>query len=686
MKSRLALFVLILAACTQTPQKPAVNPVAATPAVPAVSATAAAAPATAETVRRYDFLMGAGKAGEETVSVNGTTRTAHFEFNDRGRGPKIDSTIETNSRLIPLSITSKGNDYYKAAVEETFANGTWSSNAEKGSSANHDAVYVSMNGTPEEGGILAKALLAAPDHKLPLLPAGEATIRKLGDTTVEHDGHRQHVTCYAVTGLDFTPSLLWLDDANEMFASVSSWSSIIREGWGKETAQKLIDAQKTWSDADALKRTARLTHKPGSGAILVTNARLFDPATKTSTPGMSILVHGNKIERIGSDGSIHPAYPTEIIDAKGRSVLPGLWNMHKHMSEDQGLLDIANGVTSARDLGNDVDTVVELKKKWGADEAIGPRLILAALIDGTSPYTGPTKLIVDSEDDFRKVIDKVAPLGFEQTKIYSSIKPELVPFIAKTSHDRGLRVSGHIPSGMYADDAVRAGYDEIQHANFLFLNFFRDVKETRTPQRFTSVAERAATLDLNSPEVRAFIELLKEHKTVSDPTVSIFEEMFTSRRGEISPGYVTVADRLPSQVRRGFLSGGLPVPDGMDQRYKDSFRKMLALVKLMHDNGITIVAGTDSMPGFALHRELELYVQAGIPAPEVLRIATLGAATVMHRADTLGSIEPGKLADLIIVDGDPATNISDIRKVVTVVKDGLIYQPAEIDRELGIKP
>src|SRR5258706_573774 len=345
--------------------------------------------------------MGPNKTNQETVSVNGTTRTAHFEFNDRGRGPKIDSTIETNSRLIPVAITSKGNDYYKAAVDESFANGAWSSNAEKGSSPNHDAVYVSMNGTPEEGGILAKALLA--------------------------------------------------------------------------------------------------------------------------TPGMSILVRGNKIERVGPDRTIQPVYATEVIDAKGRTVLPGLWDMHQHMSEDQGLLDIANGVTSARDLGNDVDTIVELKKKWGADEAIGPRLMLAALIDGTSPYTGPTKLIVDSEDDFCKVIDKVAPLGFEQTKIYSSIKPELVPFIAKTSHDRGMRVSGHIPSGMYADDAVRAGYDEIQHANFLFLNFFRDVKETRTPARFTSVAERAATLDLDSPEVRAFIQLLKEHKTVSDPTVSIFE-------------------------------------------------------------------------------------------------------------------------------------------------------------------
>src|SRR5207247_219416 len=162
----------------------------------------------------------------------------------------------------------------------------------------------------------------------------------------------------------------------------------------------------------------------------------------------------------------------------------------------------------------------------------------------------------------------------------------------------GLRVDAPCARGRRAEEAVRAGYDEIQHANMLFLNFFKDVKDTRTPARFTSVAERAATLDLNSAEVRAFIELLKERKTVSDPTVSIFEDMFTSRKGTISPDWVAIADRMPAQVRRGFLTGGLPVPDGMDQRYRDSFKNMLALVKLMYDNGITIVAGTDSLPGF----------------------------------------------------------------------------------------
>ena len=119
--------------------------------------------------------------------------------------------------------------------------------------------------------------------------------------------------------------------------------------------------------------------------------------------------------------------------------------------------------------------------------------------------------------------------------------------------------------------------------------------------------------------MQAFLDLLREKKIVIDPTVSIFEGMFTSRKGTMSPSYESIADRLPPQVRRGFLSGGLPVPEGMDRRYRDSFQNVLAMVKALYDNHIPIVAGTDAMAGFSLHRELELYVQAGIPPAEVLR-------------------------------------------------------------------
>ena len=154
----------------------------------------------------------------------------------------------------------------------------------------------------------------------------------------------------------------------------------------------------------------------------------------------------------------------------------------------------------------------------------------------------------------------------------------------------------------------------------------------------------------------------------------------------MSPGMAPVASRLPAQIRRGFLAGGLPVPPGMDQRYRDSYKAMLRMLKLLYDSGQPIVAGTDAIAGFALHRELEDYVTAGIPAPKVLQLATLGAARVMKHDRETGSIAPQKAADLILVDGDPATTISDIRRVVTVIKAGTLYDAAALYQALGVAP
>jgi imidazolonepropionase-like amidohydrolase len=614
--------------------------------------------------------MGGRKAGTETVVVEGSTRTVDFEFNDRGRGPKTHTVLTSGGNAITASLHTSGNDYFKVPVDETFANGAWSNGAEKGSAAS--GFFVSMYGPPEETAVLARALLAAPGNHMPLLPAGEASIRKVGELPVSAVGHSQHVTCYEISGLGFTPSPVWLDDHDELFASASSWSSVIADGWDSVVPQ-LLKAQDGWRDETVVREAARLMRVPAGGGIVITNARLFDPVTLLTTLGTTIVIRGNRIESVGT--SIAVPNGLEHLDAAGRTVIPGLWDMHTHNSADDGLLNLSNGITSVRDLANDTDFLLDLRKKIDSGAAIGPRIVLAGIIDGPGKYAGPTKVLVDTEAQAREAVENYAKLGYEQIKIYSSVRPELVPFIARLAHEHGMRVSGHVPAFMRAEDAVRAGYDEIQHINFLFLNFWPDIQDTRTPVRFTAVAERAATLDLNSPEVKAFIELLREHKTVIDPTVSVFEGMFVSRKGTMSPSYAAIADRLPPQVRRGFLTGGLPVPDGMDQRYRDSFRNLLAMVKALYDAHVPIVAGTDAMAGYTLARELELYVEAGIPPAEVLRIATLGAAKVMKHDDQLGSVATGKLADLVIIDGDPAANISDVRKVVTVIKDGKVFDP-----------
>jgi imidazolonepropionase-like amidohydrolase len=128
------------------------------------------------------------------------------------------------------------------------------------------------------------------------------------------------------------------------------------------------------------------------------------------------------------------------------------------------------------------------------------------------------------------------------------------------------------------------------------------------------------------------------------------------------------------------------VPEGKDERYRDSAKALLRMIKMLYDAGVPLVAGTDAMPGFSLHRELELYAEAGIPAGDVLRIATLGAARVMKRDTELGSIAPGKLADIILIDGDPARRVTDIRRVSLVVKDGNVYEPDALYKSIGVRP
>jgi hypothetical protein len=629
--------------------------------------------------RRSTVLMSGNKAGTQVVTARGNDLAVDFEYTDRGRGPKTHTVMKLRDAM-PVLTQTTGNDYLKQKVEERFAieNGTatWKNTAESGQDA-PGKLYASMYGPPEETGVLANALLRS-GGKLPLAGGGEASIRKVGDATLRGT----HVTAYEISGFGLSPFEVWLDDANHFFAAGGSWFMTIREGFEGDTKQ-LIDAQDASERERGKVLAATLTHRPQNDRLVVTNARVFDPRTGGIADGMTIVVEGNRIVSVSPGTAVTPT--GEVIDARGKTALPGLWDMHVHLGETDAVLDIASGITSARDLGNDTDTLLELKRKIESGEAIGPRLVLAGLIDGRGPYQGPTKFLVDNEDEGRAAIDFFASHGYEALKIYSSIKPELVPFLARYAHEKGFRVQGHIPAGMTASQAVDAGYDEIQHANMLFLNFWPEVKETRTPARFTEVANRALNLDLNSAEVRAFLEKLKAHSVAIDPTVNVFEGMFTARAGSISPSFAMVADRLPPQVRRGLLTGGLPVPDGKDTDYRASFQRMLDLVKVAHDAGITIVAGTDDFAGFALHRELELYVLAGIPPADVLRIATLVPAQLLKREKDLGTIEPGKLADFILVDGDPTLNISDIRKVSTVVKDGKVYDSKAVYAALGIR-
>lgn len=655
-----------------------------------VTAIAAHAASPAET--RYAILIAGNKAGYETSTKNPDgSMQFYYEFNDRGRGPKITERIVLDKNGMPTQIDNSGVDYYKAAVEEHFSlkegKATWKNRAEQGGREVPDsAFYISISGVPEESAILARALLKMKDP-LRLLPAGKATIEKRGELKVQANGKSRVVVQYGISGLDFSPSPVWLDRDGNFFASVSgAFFAVIPEGW-ESVAESLAKAQDDFDNQRVAALAKAVGHKP-SGPFAFVHANLFDTETLTNHPRSTILLTGNKIAAVGDDGAVKLPPGTEIMDVTGQTVMPGLWDMHVHLSPpNDGILNLAAGVTTVRDMANDTDRLLEMRSKFDDGTWIGPRVLMAGFLDGRGPYAGPTKVFADSEDEARKAIDNYAKLGYVQIKMYSSIKPELVPKIAEMAHGRGMRVSGHVPAFMTAEQFVKDGADEIQHMNFIFLNFmFDQVKDTRGPARFTEVAAHGAEIDPSSPQVKSMIQLFQEHKTVLDPTLNIFEGMFTDRPGKISTVYAPIANRVPAQVRRQFFYGGLDVPTGMDQRYQDSFRQMLKMTKALYDAGIPIVAGTDALSGFSLHRELELYVQAGIPAPKVLQLATLGAARVMKRDQEFGSVAAGKYADLIVIDGDPTEQISELRHISSVVKDGVVYRTPPLSATVGITP
>jgi imidazolonepropionase-like amidohydrolase len=636
------------------------------------------------------LTMGAPSGQQATWTTADGKLHAFFQFNDRGRGPKTTTVLTVDANGFPTSEITDGNDYLKADVHEEFSidagNARWKNKAEQGQRKLAGSnFYVSMYGPPEESALLVRAALAN-EGKLALLPEGEARVTKVQESDVEAARKKQRVTLYSVIGLDFSPNYVWLDESRQFFAAGERWFMVIREGW-EASQDTLLKVQDEINQQRARDIAKRLAHHPEKG-VLFQHANVFDTETAKILADQDVLVTGNKISSV-NPAKKHNAGDLkqfQLVDASGKTLIPGLWDMHAHVSENDGLLNLAAGVTTVRDLANDTDALLARRRRIQDGSELGTRIILAGFIDGPGPYQGPTKVLAATEAEARAAVDNYVKLGYVQIKIYSSVKPELVPVIIDEAHKNGLRVSGHIPANMIASQCVKLGFDEIQHVNFLVLNFFPEVKDTQTRARLTEPAKLAARLDLDSPEVQAFARLLKEHHTTLDPTMSIFENDELSRPGQIPVTYAAVFRRLPTQVRRGMLGGGLPVPERMDETFKESFAKMVKLVGLLYKAGIPIEAGTDSLAGFTLHRELELDVQAGIPPAEVLKLATLGAARIMKKDAELGSIASGKLADLVLINGNPATNISDVRKTALVMKDGVLYNPTELYAELGIQP
>jgi Amidohydrolase family len=640
-------------------------------------------------VLRYTVLSNGHVAGsgEDSYRADGVI-DSRYEYNDRGRGPKITAHYRLSATGIPLHSEITGNDYLKAPVDEHFdvshGQGRWYSTTEHGRTK-AEGFYIGNNSPPSELALLAAALIKAKGAPIALLPAGEARLERVTDATVHSSSEKRHVTEYAITGLSFDPQTVWLDEENRFFGSPGKWYASLRYGF-EAANDELYSLQQRAEDSRLAELARSLAHHP-TGPVAIEHVRVFDAEHAVALGNQTVLIDGDRITYVGPDGDANISGAVEHIEGAGKTLIPALVDLHAHVQALDGLLNVASGVTAVRDMGNDIDELKHLQDAWDGGAAIGPRVWKAGLIDGRGPFQAPTGLYADSPAEALAAVDRYADLGYVQIKLYSSLNPEFVAAIAKQAHARGLRVSGHVPNGMIASQFVTAGADEIQHINFVMLNFMDNkVLDTRTPDRFKAVAAQSAGLDLNSQPVTDFIELLKQHRTTLDLTLGAFEPMFVARPGLASPDYAPIIARLPAQVQRGAYNGGLPAPGSKDLLYKKSYAKMLAMAGKLYDAGIPILAGTDAIAGFGLHRELELEVQVGIPPAKALQIATWNAAHLLDQNADFGAVAAGKRADLLLVDGNPLERISDIRRCRLVFKNGTLYRSAEVYAAVGVKP
>jgi dihydroorotase-like cyclic amidohydrolase len=630
-------------------------------------------------------------SGSMTTTTEKDATKVVFTYRDNGRGPDIYETIRVAPDGTIAEYRVKGKSTFGAPIAESFkregARARWQSHSDRGEvTVQKPAIYVPVENSFEIGAITARALLKQPSLQLDALPGGQMRIEKLAELTLKSGSKEQPVALYNISGLDLAPSFQWLtlDDAQRFFAFVyPGYVRVIEEEW-REQAQELEKAQVAAEEKLLDNLNARLTHDLPT-PILLRNVNVFDSERAQLSGPRDVYVEHGRIAAIYPANS-KPHGARTIIDGAGRTLLPGLFDMHTHESAWSALLQIAGGVTTSRDMANDNAVLDALRTKIDAGKAIGPRILPAGFIEGESEHASQGGFVVKNLDEVRDAIDWYAQRGYTQLKFYNSFKPEWVEPAAAYAHERGLRVGGHIPAFMRAEEAVRAGYDEIQHTNQAMLNFFVGPKDdTRTLARFYLIADHAHALDLKSQRVLDFIALLKERGTTVDATLATFEAMFTQRQGEPNPSFGVVAEHMPMAIQRGWRTNSMDVSAANAPRYRASFAKMLDFVKALHDAGIEIVAGTDEIAGFTLHRELELYVKAGIPAAEALRIATWNGAKVTGTSDRLGAVAPHKSADLILVDGDPTRNISDLRRVSLVMREGKTYLPAEVYEAIGVR-
>jgi imidazolonepropionase-like amidohydrolase len=420
---------------------------------------------------------------------------------------------------------------------------------------------------------------------------------------------------------------------------------------------------------------------PPAGVVVFTRVTVIDASHPAPRHDQTVVIEGNRIVAVGPATSVATPRGARVVDGRGKFLVPGFWDMHVHTTVPGGRellgLYVANGVTGIRDMADDWAELSAWRREIRAGRLAGPRIVASGpyLEGGDVPIP---HILARTADEARAGVDSLVALGVDFVKVHSQLRPETYFAIARRARERGIPFAGHVPRTVGALAASDSGQRSIEH--------LLAIPAPCSPADSIALAPKfpvqAALGRCSSASLAELYARFVRNGTWITPTFTAQFEV------AVWPGRALPGDAfgryLPDTLRR-YVAGIFPmpadVPPGADSVGRAMLARRMQQVAAMHRAGVRVLAGTDaplrnSPPGFGLHEELSLLVQGGLTPMEALRAATLAPAEYLGLTDSLGTVAPGKLADLILLDANPLADIRNTRRIAAVVANGRLIDSA----------
>jgi len=598
-----------------------------------------------------------------------------FKFVDRGGAVPLTAQLALNPNGTPISLVAKGKNSRFSVLNDSVSIRDRTAHIRQG-----DSVYDKSIGKisfPVAGyapGTVQMLMLQywkkhGRPESMDILPTGSVKIKWDGLDTLSWNQGNLILERYIIGGLIWGNELAWIDKKGQLYCLITNDAEADKLEMMLEPYESLLP--------DLISRAAACSMRIFTASskismlhpkmIAITGGTVIDLVNGKDLVNATILIANGLIQTVGPADAVKIPAAAYIIKADGKTILPGLWDMHAHFEQAEwGPAYLAVGVTTVRDCGNEFDYINAIQSAIDKGLGIGPHILKAGIIDGKGKMALGI-IQADSKEEAIAAVRRYKDNGFVQIKIYSSVKPDIVKAICQEAHRLNLTVTGHVPDGMNIIQAVDSGMDMVNHIQYVTDRL--------------KIDKKSKTFDFSDSANLYLLSFLKQHRTVIDPTLGVYEMIFRSFKEpmtDIEPAYAS----LPAPLQNLFINMGMP--DARALSMKPYMARLEQAVEALQKAGVPLVAGTDQgLPGFSLWRELELYVHAGLSPLEALRTATIVPAHFMQLDQYYGSVEPGKEADLILVDGNPLMDISNIRKLSLVIKTGTIYKPSELHQLVG---